>query len=249
MATIKNKSIKPGSDLNYSEGVKVQAGEDIATGDLIIVLGHTGGMGIAFKADATTTLRAGSGRMLIAKHAIPSGSFGIGLPWQIITFNTAAMTLGDAIYLTAAGAFSNASPFNATVRRQVGTVITVGASGRILIAPESFAPEASDYNNSGGVVKLVQLTDNGVATLNSNVRILDAWLVKNDVVGAGGSIITLANSGNPVEVFSVAGVNPTEVVRANSLDNRLVGAGGQITTIPSGGGDYNSSVYVLLNLF
>ena len=58
MATIKNKSIKPGSDLNYSEGVKVQAGEDIATGDLIIVLGHTGGMGIAFKADATTTLRA-----------------------------------------------------------------------------------------------------------------------------------------------------------------------------------------------
>ena len=248
MATIKNKSIKLGSDLNYTEGVKVQAGEDISTGDLIIILGHTGGMGIAFKADSTTTLRAASGRMLIAKHAIPSGGFGVGLPWQIVSFDTSTMTLGDPIYLNAAGAFSNGTVLNSVVRRQVGTVITVGTDGRVLISPESFSAEASDYQVTGGDVKLIYLAGGGQATLNSNLEIVDAWVIKNSTTGGAGAQLEITVGASVIETFSLSGVNPTEIVRANSLDNTLVGSGNSIDAVISGT-DPESTVYMLCRLF
>tara|TARA_Y100000361_G_scaffold149832_1_gene164648 strand:- start:150 stop:899 length:750 start_codon:yes stop_codon:yes gene_type:complete len=249
MGTIKNKSIKPGGDFNYTEGVRVKAGEAITTGQLLYVSGHGGGVATVKKADATTSSVTGGGRLLIAKHDIPNGGYGVGLPWQVVTANTATMSLGAPIYLTTAGGFSNTTALNAKVRRQVGTVLSVAAEGRIMISPEAFSPQPTDYQSTGGVIRLVRLTEAGSATLDANGVVIDAWLVKHSTTGGGGSVVTLANGGATVEALSVAGVAAGEIVRANSLANQLVSAGNALTTVGSGGSNYESAVYVMLELF
>ena len=129
MANIKQKYIKPGRDYNYSEGVKVKAGEAIASGDMVAATSYDGPFMVVSKADhgANTTRR---GRLFMAKHAIASGSFGVVLPWKLVTgVDTSAGAVGDWVYLGDAGApHTFGSAPGSSEDRKVGTIITDHAS-------------------------------------------------------------------------------------------------------------------------
>ena len=109
MANIKQKYIKPGRDYNYSEGVKVKATEAIYADQIVYVDGSDGPF--LTVSIATATLPAESrGRLMIAKHAIAAGSYGIALPWKLVTnFNTLAGAVGDPVYLAGTPGSATAS--------------------------------------------------------------------------------------------------------------------------------------------
>jgi len=97
VGNIKNRSIKPAGSFNYAEGIRVKAAEAISTNDIVVILDVSGGIGVVSLADATTA-RGVKGRILIAKHDIPSGGYGVALPWKIVEgVNTAAFTGGGAV--------------------------------------------------------------------------------------------------------------------------------------------------------
>jgi len=84
VGNLKNKWVKPGSAFNYTEAQRLKAAEDITTNDIVVITGIVGGIGIVNKADCGT-LRLRDGRLLIAKHDIPAGGYGVGLPWELIS--------------------------------------------------------------------------------------------------------------------------------------------------------------------
>ena len=107
MGNLKQRLIKPGRDFNYAEGVKVKntTGAEIAADKIVYVSGFEGPylkVALADEGSVTTC----SGRLMITKHAIPDGGYGICLPWKLVTgVNTSTGTLGNPLYLDAAGAF------------------------------------------------------------------------------------------------------------------------------------------------
>ena len=123
MANLKQKFIKPGRDYNYSEGVKVYngSGADIAEGDILVTVGYSGPFCSVKKALATNTLSC-NGRLLIAKQAIPNTGYGVGLPWKLVTgVNTNAITAGDVVYISNAGAIAAGK---GTIARVLGHCVT-----------------------------------------------------------------------------------------------------------------------------
>lgn len=259
MGSVKPEWVKPSVDLSYPEGVKVKANEAIAQNDIVCVVSviggdtaHYGGAMVVARADATNVAKA-SGRLLIAKHAIPSGGYGVCVPWRTIAMNTTGTAVGNSVYLGATGAVVAASGLAAgsKVLRQVGTVAVVGNAtvGRVVLAPESPATapvEAIDYaGGSGGseVVWELDVAAGGTTTpvtIPFPVRIIDAWVVSEDAAG-GNMKATLATA--DLVALAVSGT-PKTITRATLLDNRSAAAGGVLDTAKTGGTTVACKLYV-----
>jgi len=96
---IKQKMLKAGRDFNYAEAVKVKADAAIYADQIVYATGNDGPFTTVNVADADGGVTSG-GRLLIAKHDIPSGGYGVCLPWKLVTtVATDGHTIGDPIYL------------------------------------------------------------------------------------------------------------------------------------------------------
>ena len=129
---LKQRLIKAGRDFNYAEGVKVLADEAITAGQILAVSGYSGPFLKVVKADrgASSDTAKRCGRLLIAKHDIPSGGYGIGLPWKLVTgFDTSAAgtEVGEPVYLSTAGT-ATLTAGAANTQRIVGSVVHVAAA-------------------------------------------------------------------------------------------------------------------------
>jgi len=145
MANLKQKFIKPGRDYNYSEGVKVLADTAVYADQIVYVTSSSGPFLKVATADADGGSTA-NGRLLIAKHDIAAGSYGICLPWKLVTnVNTSSGSVGDAVYLADAPGSSVASNLTLTAPADadnivVGRVTVDDTAGAILVnasAPET----------------------------------------------------------------------------------------------------------------
>jgi len=138
MGNLKQRLIKPGRDFNYAEGVKVKndTGSSIAADKIVYVSGYEGpylkvSLAIASSDDTC------SGRLMITKHAIPDGGYGIALPWKLVTgVDTDDVTAaGDPLFLSAssAGDFTDTAP---ALKVYVGHAITKAEDGAYLFCGE-----------------------------------------------------------------------------------------------------------------
>jgi hypothetical protein len=139
---LKQRLIKAGRDFNYAEGVKVlnnDTANALPAGTLLCGVGASGPFLKVGKTDADA-LATTRGRLLIAKHEIPAGGYGVALPWQIVTFNTAAGAVGDPVYvsLTAGEMTLTAPSASGDVIREIGTVVVVGdaTAGKVQFSGE-----------------------------------------------------------------------------------------------------------------
>lgn len=149
MANLKQKFIKPGRDFNYSEGVKVKATEAIYADQVVYVDGSDGPFLTVSIANATLTAES-NGRLMIAKHAIAAGAYGIVLPWKLVTnFNTLSGSVGSPVYLSGSPGSATASNLTLTApaggKRQViiGRVTVDATAGAVLLWPGSPESESS----------------------------------------------------------------------------------------------------------
>ena len=157
MANIKQKFIKPGRDYNYSEGVKVLADTAVYENQVVYVTSSSGPFSKVATADADGGVAA-NGRLMVAKHNIAAGEYGICLPWRLITdVNTsAAPAVGAPVYLSDTPGSSAASNLVFSAPTGDAQVIVVGRvtvdataanGGAMLIDPSS--PE---YRVQGGAL-------------------------------------------------------------------------------------------------
>jgi len=127
MGNLKQRLIKAGTEYNYAEGVKVKAaaGVDIAENEIVVANGYSGPFIVVTKAVADPAINC-TGRLMIAKHAIPAGGYGVVLPWKLVTgINTASSaSVGVPVYLSAttAGGFTFTAPSGGTTQ-----VVTIGS--------------------------------------------------------------------------------------------------------------------------
>ena len=123
---IKQKLLKAGRDYNYAEGVKVKADAAIYADQIVYVTGNDGPYLTVNIADADGGVTSG-GRMLIAKHDIPSGGYGVCLPWKLVTtVATDGHTIGDPIYLADAPGSAVGSNLTRTCPTGDAKAIVVG---------------------------------------------------------------------------------------------------------------------------
>tara|TARA_R100001509_G_scaffold69013_1_gene38290 strand:- start:816 stop:1253 length:438 start_codon:yes stop_codon:yes gene_type:complete len=82
---IKNKSIQPAGSFNYAEGIKVYNGtaDDFSTNQIVQINGVVGGVGSVRLADSVSADGV-RGRVLVLKHDLPAGRYGVALPWKIV---------------------------------------------------------------------------------------------------------------------------------------------------------------------
>ena len=160
MANIKQKFIKPGADFNYAEGVKVLAEEAIKKNQIVYTSGSSG-RNLKVKladADAITDPTRPNGRLMIAKTDIAINTYGIVLPWRLITdFNTSASSgVGAAVYLHDSVGTAEADNLSFDAPDTGAQVIVLGRvtvdataanGGAMMICPS--APES---RNQGGAI-------------------------------------------------------------------------------------------------
>ena len=106
MGNLKQRLIKPGTDFNYAEGVKVKNASTsvaIAADTVVFVNGYEGPFLKVTKALGTS--RAARGRLFIAKHEIPADGFGVVLPWKLVTgsIDMSSKVVGDRVFISNAG--------------------------------------------------------------------------------------------------------------------------------------------------
>ena len=147
MGNLKQRFIKAGRDFNYAEGVKVKASSAIYADQIVCVDGSEGPFLTVVPADADGGV-ASTGRLMIAKHDIPVGGYGIVLPWKLVTtVATTGHTVGDPIYLAdvpGAAVGSNLTRTCPTGNAEaivVGRITVVGAAGTGAILVNAAAPE------------------------------------------------------------------------------------------------------------
>tara|TARA_R110002020_G_scaffold106299_2_gene247430 strand:+ start:269 stop:730 length:462 start_codon:yes stop_codon:yes gene_type:complete len=146
MATIKQKSLKPSTNLPFSQGMLVYngTGASIPADTLVsFTSGVNGVQAKVVKAVVATSSAAVKGQaMLVTKHAIPDGKSGVVLPWKIIDHDTSSGFTASAagfVYLSAAtaGAFVGSAP-GSSKDRVVGLCLVAATAGKILLAPYMF---------------------------------------------------------------------------------------------------------------
>jgi hypothetical protein len=156
MGNLKQRLIKPGTDFNYAEGVKVKATEAVYADQVVYVTGSAGPFLTASRADANLAGGA-EGRMMVAKHDIPADGYGVVLPWKLVKdFDTsAAGAVGDPVYLSDTPGTARAS--NVTFTCPTGsrhvligrvTVDATAANGGAMM----LAPSAPEENIAAGLV-------------------------------------------------------------------------------------------------
>lgn len=135
MPVIKNKSIQPAGSFNYAEGVKVYngTGSDFVTNDIVQINGVVGGVGSVRLADSAT-LDGIQGRMLVLKHDLPDGRYGVALPWKIVegvdTTRGGPGAVGDLWYIGDSGTADAGQivPIAGTVGKPIARTIKVDAT-------------------------------------------------------------------------------------------------------------------------
>jgi hypothetical protein len=222
MSGIKQRNILPGIDYNYSEGIKVFAGEAISAGDIVYASGFANDYIQVSKARADQAPTYQASRLLIAKHGMASGEYGIVLPWQMIAMDThtgGPATIGDKVFLSdTPGAPSLAAGTTSVV---IGSVVGVGTlvtdpPGKVVISPESHRNTASAVNIKSFEAE-VPIVPNGVVDIRHNVpfacTVTEITFTADDtkpVSALGTFVVTVAAASNNL----LAGTN-------YDLDNTL----------------------------
>lgn len=128
MGNLKQRLIKAGRDFNYAEGVKVLngTGSEITADTVLFTNGYEGPY--LKVTPALGTAKAARGRLLIAKHAIPAGGYGVALPWKLVTnsINMSAGAVGDQVFISDAGAAALSA---GTKSRVIGHVVSATNPG------------------------------------------------------------------------------------------------------------------------
>ena len=157
MATIKQKSLKPATNVPHAEGILAYndgtglggTGHEIPADALVYIKGINGAQLSLALADSDAGNVPSKGPLFVTKHRIPSGKSGVILPWKIISFNTSAGAAGTFIYLhedptntdlpTLAGkAGGYKASAGTTVNRVVGihlNQLATADGGKALVAP------------------------------------------------------------------------------------------------------------------
>ena len=149
MPVMKQKSIKPSTDIPYSEGILVHnnTGSTILADRLVTFYrgAATAKQGALMTVELAPAGTATTKKypLLVTKHNIPDGKSGVVLPWKTVSgIDTSALSVGDSVFL------SNAAPgvFKITAgapthERVVGVVTTVSATaGEVFCAPTMMLP-------------------------------------------------------------------------------------------------------------
>lgn len=260
MPSLKNRWMKPGSSLNYTEGCLVQAAAPIVANDIVHVVSATGPFPRVGLAQANGTAVGSTscgntrGRLLIAKHDIPTDGYGVCVPWRLISgVDTSSAAAEEPIVLSGAAGgkmvFASAIT-NAEVQKVViGRVCTVGTAGTVLLdtrmeaptprsADGSYAREnahftpGTDLFGALGLVISVGVPDSSstAITLAQDILILDVWGVDTTTDSSVGTCtLTNTTDGTTIGAFATgSGVEGT-VARAPVITARLAGEGDVLT--------------------
>jgi hypothetical protein len=253
MANLKQKFIKPGRDFNYSEGVKVKATEAIYADQVVYVDGSDGPFLTVSIANATLAAES-RGRLMVAKHAIAAGSYGIVLPWKLVTnFNTLAGSVGDPVYLSGTPGSATASNLTLTApangKRQViiGRVTVDATAGAVLLwpgAPESESSAGGDVTPGARRYPAETMTflvlfdnttaDNTLTFAPFAIRLLDAYIVngEDDAV----NLVVKDNGDNACLTTGNTATTTNAIARATSyVPGAADIAAGQTITLSRGG--------------
>lgn len=136
MGNLKQRLIKPGTDFNYAEGVKVKNASTsvaIAADTVVFVNGYEGPFLKVTK--ALGTAKAARGRLFIAKHEIPADGFGVVLPWKLVTgsIDMSGGVVGDRVFISDTGVASLSA---GTKSRTIGHVVDAANPGVYLFTGE-----------------------------------------------------------------------------------------------------------------
>lgn len=139
MGNLKQRLIKPGTDFNYAEGVKVKNSSSsvaIAADTVLFVDGYEGPFLTVTEADAAS-FGAATGRLFVAKHEIPADGFGVALPWKLITgsIDMSGSSVGAVVYVKDNGGIT-LSAVQSTKARIVGHVVDAANPGAYLFTGE-----------------------------------------------------------------------------------------------------------------
>jgi len=134
----KQKLLKAGRDFNYSMAVKVVGGAAITEGQILYPSGSQGTFLVYSPSTGSAATTTNAGRLLIAKHDIPSGGYGIGLPWKMVTGQNLVGAVGTAVYVNAGGTLT----VTAGTSSIVGRIVTQQSGGGVADAVVLFAPES-----------------------------------------------------------------------------------------------------------
>jgi len=136
---MKQKSIQPARDIPYAEGILMYNGTGAAiAANTLVKAAASLPTGKCLNMTAANVNAAsvanGAVPLWITKHAVPAGSYGVVLPWAILTGqNTAAITAGNPAYLQDAGT-GQLGPAVGTIDRVCGVCLVSHATlGAILI--------------------------------------------------------------------------------------------------------------------
>lgn len=259
----RQRLIKPGRELNYSEGQKVLANAAIKADQIVYIMGSDGPFSKVDVADADAAGRA-NGRLLIAKHDIPAGGYGICVPWKLVTtVDTSSGAVGDPVYLSTTPGTTVASNLTLTAPTAGTSVIvgrvtvaaTVANGGAIMVqanSPEvragvgTFSASATvDAAPALSVFKVALADTNAVVlTLKHAMTVLDAFVfsagtndgnidIHNGAIGTAGNRIFRIASGTSAD----ATVRQTGLVVVGKVS---IAAGGTLEVKKSAGdaGDY-----------
>jgi hypothetical protein len=136
MGNIKQRLIKPGTDYNYAEGVKVKNASTsvaIAADTVVFVNGYEGPFLKVTK--ALGTAKAARGRLFITKHEIPARGFGVALPWKLVTgsIDMSGGAVGDRVFISDTGVAALSA---GTKSRTIGHVVDNANPGVYLFTGE-----------------------------------------------------------------------------------------------------------------
>ncbi len=134
----KQKLLKAGRDFNYSMAVKVVGGAAITEGQILYPSGSQGTFLVYSPSTGSAATTTTGGRLLIAKHDIPNGGYGIGLPWKMVTGLNIAGATGAAVYVDANGALTATAGSSGVV----GRIVTARTGVLKFDAVVLFAPES-----------------------------------------------------------------------------------------------------------
>jgi len=229
MANVKQRYIKPGRDFNYSEGVKVKATAAIFADQIVYVDGSSGPFLTVSPADSNGSATS-VGRMMIAKHDIAVGSYGIVLPWKLVTtLATNSKAVGQPVFL--ADAVSGAVAGNLTLTAPSGDAKIV-VVGRVTVSA-SVANGGACYISSAAL-ETVQAARGILTGTNTNVsgRPTEtiAWVI-------GATAVTTLTMNHAITITNVAFTagGGTSTYNVDIYNGAASGANKICTTIASGG--------------
>lgn len=243
MGNIKQRYLKASRDMPFAEAVKVKATAKVWTDQIVYVDGSAGPYLSVSVADADLAI-ASSGRLMIAKHTIEAGKYGICVPWKLSkTLSTVSAAVGDPVFLSDAPTTAVSGNLSLTAPTGDAKVIIVGRvtvaatianGGAILLkasAPENIQAGRGTLTGTNTLV-VGRPTESiawviGAAT-EVTLTILNAITITNVAVTAGGS------TGVNVNVYNGAasGGNKicTQMATGGSVDVRTNAAGIHVST-------------------